>query len=98
MPGIAALVRAVDVYVREGTLIYPRNAQYYHCILTFDDEVSRIWPEPTWKMGKILFLGTRYTALIHTVPTLIRKQLVDAKAYPPNSTLTEVSNASQLAS
>ncbi|TEB21692.1 hypothetical protein FA13DRAFT_1741612 [Coprinellus micaceus] len=40
-------------------------------MLTFDDEVSQIWPQPTWKMGKILFLATRYTASIYMAHLLV---------------------------
>lgn len=40
------------------------RTQVYYCFTTIDDEVNYIWPQPRWKLGKILFLTTRYSALI----------------------------------
>ncbi|KAJ3532327.1 hypothetical protein NMY22_g7780 [Coprinellus aureogranulatus] len=34
--------------------------QLYYYVTTFDEEVNNIWPQPSLKLGKILFLATRY--------------------------------------
>ena len=36
--------------------------QLSYYLETIDDEVSVIWPEP-WRLGKILFLTTRYSVI-----------------------------------
>ncbi|KAJ3536758.1 hypothetical protein NMY22_g5893 [Coprinellus aureogranulatus] len=35
----------------------------YHCMTTFGEEVEHVWPQPRWKLGKVIFLTTRYSAL-----------------------------------
>lgn len=42
-------------------LIY--GAKTYDYLLTFEQEVSLIWPSP-WNVVKILFLTTRYTPFV----------------------------------
>ncbi|KAF6751846.1 hypothetical protein DFP72DRAFT_906305 [Ephemerocybe angulata] len=39
------------------------TALFYYYITTYDEEVSRIWPQPFKKVGKILFLITRYSQI-----------------------------------
>ncbi|KAJ3527329.1 hypothetical protein NMY22_g9828 [Coprinellus aureogranulatus] len=36
----------------------------YFYVTTIDEEVRCIWPQPRWKLGKVLFLTTRYSALV----------------------------------
>ncbi|KAJ3544965.1 hypothetical protein NMY22_g2613 [Coprinellus aureogranulatus] len=36
----------------------------YYWITTIGEEVRCIWPQPRWKLGKVLFLTARYSALI----------------------------------
>ncbi|TEB21702.1 hypothetical protein FA13DRAFT_94625 [Coprinellus micaceus] len=45
-------------------------ALLYHYVFTLDDEVSQIWPQPTWKTGKILFLAIRYTGIVYMTSLL----------------------------
>ncbi|TEB20104.1 hypothetical protein FA13DRAFT_277142 [Coprinellus micaceus] len=75
-PEIVAEVTAlVPLYqnwqVLQFTQLAAIAALFYHYMLTFDDEVSQIWPQPTWKMGKILFLATRYTASTYMAHLLV---------------------------
>ncbi|KAJ3524142.1 hypothetical protein NMY22_g11132 [Coprinellus aureogranulatus] len=44
----------IDLVASVVTLLY-----YY--VTTLDDEASKIWPQPSWKAGKILFLVSRYS-------------------------------------
>ncbi|KAF6753886.1 hypothetical protein DFP72DRAFT_900759 [Ephemerocybe angulata] len=32
----------------------------YYYMTTFSEEVDLIWPQPRWKLGKLLYLGSRY--------------------------------------
>ncbi|TEB36765.1 hypothetical protein FA13DRAFT_1727118 [Coprinellus micaceus] len=40
------------------------TALIYHYLTTIDQEVAHIWPQPRWKLGKVLFLATRYSAMV----------------------------------
>lgn len=42
----------------------PEGTQLYYYILTFDGEVAKIWPQSRWRLGKILYLTTRYSFAI----------------------------------
>ncbi|TEB20085.1 hypothetical protein FA13DRAFT_1743458 [Coprinellus micaceus] len=42
-------------------------ALLYHYATTFDEEVKYIWPQPTWKLGKILFLTARYASILSII-------------------------------
>ncbi|KAJ3536803.1 hypothetical protein NMY22_g5874 [Coprinellus aureogranulatus] len=44
--------------------LFSYTALIYHYITTIDQEVEHIWSQPRWKLGKIFFLTTRYSALI----------------------------------
>ena len=72
--------------------------QFYHYFLSFDDEVSQIWPQPTWKTGKIVFLATRYAGIVYVTSLLVGKYtIILAKLHSPISALTEGPDTSQLA-
>ncbi|KAJ3545230.1 hypothetical protein NMY22_g2515 [Coprinellus aureogranulatus] len=45
------------VYTSSGA---SKIALLYYYVTTFDEEVNNIWPQPSLKLGKILFLATRY--------------------------------------
>ncbi|KAF6744577.1 hypothetical protein DFP72DRAFT_928381 [Ephemerocybe angulata] len=36
----------------------------YYYVTTFDEEVAKIWPQPTFKLGRILFLALRYSTIL----------------------------------
>ncbi|KAF5311210.1 hypothetical protein D9611_013005 [Ephemerocybe angulata] len=46
-------------------------ALIYYYITTFDAEVEHIWPQPTWKLGKLLFLLTRYSSVVVRILDII---------------------------
>ncbi|TEB20094.1 hypothetical protein FA13DRAFT_1801396 [Coprinellus micaceus] len=66
---VAEITAQIPVYqswqILQFTQLAVFTALFYYYALTLDDEVSQIWPQPTWKMGKILFLTTRYSAMIY---------------------------------
>ncbi|TEB21696.1 hypothetical protein FA13DRAFT_1741619 [Coprinellus micaceus] len=72
---VAEIVSQIPLYQISQTLRFTQlpafTALLYHYILTFNDEVSQIWPQPTWKTGKILFLATKYTTIIYVAHLLI---------------------------
>lgn len=67
---LAALV-CNQCQVSSKAEIYPMSffhLQAYHYLTTIDEEVKYIWPQPRWKLGRILFLTTRYCPLILVAP------------------------------
>ncbi|TEB20082.1 hypothetical protein FA13DRAFT_1820434 [Coprinellus micaceus] len=75
MPQHRQITAMVPMYqawqVLQFTQLAAFTALFYHYALTFDDEVFQIWPQPTWKMGKVLFLATRYTAIVYMIHLLL---------------------------
>ncbi|TEB21695.1 hypothetical protein FA13DRAFT_1819370 [Coprinellus micaceus] len=66
---VAEITAQIPMYqawqILQFTQLAVFTALFYHYALTLDDEVSQIWPQPTWKMGKIFFLTTRYSAMTY---------------------------------
>ncbi|KAF6744571.1 hypothetical protein DFP72DRAFT_857364 [Ephemerocybe angulata] len=54
-------------------------SQLYFYLTTFDEEVRVIWPQPTLKTGRILFLSTRYLSIITVVLDLITAYALELK-------------------
>ncbi|TEB21706.1 hypothetical protein FA13DRAFT_94854 [Coprinellus micaceus] len=68
---VAEIMAQLPFYEAWHIQRFTQPAMFYHYVLTLDDEVSQIWPQPAWKMGKILFLGTRYTGIVYMACILI---------------------------
>ncbi|KAJ3527325.1 hypothetical protein NMY22_g9830 [Coprinellus aureogranulatus] len=58
------MTTAVAVCTIVTTFVVILRAQIYYYITTIDEELRAIWPQPRWKLGKILFLTTRYSGLV----------------------------------
>ncbi|KAJ3522215.1 hypothetical protein NMY22_g11987 [Coprinellus aureogranulatus] len=50
-----------------SSAVAARLALLYHYTTTFDEEVSQIWSQSPRKLGKILFLATRYSTIVEIV-------------------------------
>ncbi|KAJ3551089.1 hypothetical protein NMY22_g15 [Coprinellus aureogranulatus] len=49
----------------QTTRLHPDGApKLYYYATTFDEEVTNIWPQPGLKLGKLLFIGMRYSNII----------------------------------
>ncbi|TEB21710.1 hypothetical protein FA13DRAFT_1799574 [Coprinellus micaceus] len=57
----------IPVYQDVRTINYIQlgisTALFYHYATTFHEEVSQVWPQKPWKIGKVLFMTTRYSAM-----------------------------------
>ncbi|TEB31721.1 hypothetical protein FA13DRAFT_1732607 [Coprinellus micaceus] len=52
-------------------LILARNTTLlYYYATTFGEEVEKVWPQPNPKLGKVLFLTTRYSAIVAVAVTV----------------------------
>lgn len=47
----------------ETTPLADDRPQIYHYATTFHEEVAQVWPQKPFKMGKVLFMTTRYSAV-----------------------------------
>ena len=75
VPVVTVMVRKDNVSVpAQCEVLLTNKIQFYHYFLTFDDEVSQIWPQPWRKMGKILFLAIRYSGIIYNSHILVGKK------------------------
>ncbi|KAF6756941.1 hypothetical protein DFP72DRAFT_1168674 [Ephemerocybe angulata] len=48
------------------------TALLYYYATSFDEEVERIWPQPPWKIGKVLYLLSRYSNILRIVIEIVR--------------------------
>ncbi|KAJ3535597.1 hypothetical protein NMY22_g6411 [Coprinellus aureogranulatus] len=51
----------------EYTLLASYAALFYYYLTSFHEEVTQIWRQKRYNFGKILFLTTRYTAMVHMI-------------------------------
>ncbi|KAF6749974.1 hypothetical protein DFP72DRAFT_1173273 [Ephemerocybe angulata] len=56
--------RVVDAKTYEYTSAMRNVMLICYYLSTYDLEITKIWPQPTWKLGRLLFLGMRYSNVL----------------------------------